>query len=132
MKIGEVAKLTGLSVKSIRYYHDINLVHGVKGENGYREYDTPQVNSLKFIHHCRELGFSLDDCRSLLDLKLDNLRDAEEVKALAREHLQEISQRIIKLQTLETQLSQLVKDCRGGAQPDCAILTGLSCSTTTN
>lgn len=126
MKIGEVAKLTGLSVKSIRYYHDINLVPAIRGENGYREYGSPQVDSLKFIHHCRELGFSLDDCRSLLDLKLDKLRDAEEVKALAREHLQQISQRIIKLQALETQLSQLVKDCRGGAQPDCAILTGLS------
>lgn len=126
MKIGEVSKLTSLSVKSIRYYHDIDLVPAIRGENGYREYGTLQVDSLKFIHHCRELGFSLDDCRSLLNLKLDKLRDAEEVKSLAREHLQQISQRIIKLQTLETQLSQLVKDCRGGAQPDCAILTGLS------
>ncbi|MBW8182390.1 MerR family DNA-binding protein [Shewanella nanhaiensis] len=126
MKIGEVAKLTGLSVKSIRYYHNIELVTALRGENGYREYAQPQLDSLKFINHCRELGFSLEDCRSLLQLKQNNLRDAEDVKSLAKAHLKQVSDRIIKLQTLETQLAHLVKSCHGGQQPDCAILKGLS------
>ncbi|NRD74775.1 MerR family DNA-binding protein [Shewanella sp. VB17] len=107
-------------------YHDIGLVSAVRGDNGYREYDTPQVSSLTFIHHCRDLGFSLLDCRSLLNLKLNQHRDAEDVKALAKEHLKQVSDKVIKLQILETQLAELVKSCQGGHQPDCAILNGLS------
>ncbi|SQH76003.1 HTH-type transcriptional regulator HmrR [Shewanella benthica] len=126
MKIGEVAKKTGLSIKSIRYYHDIGLICATRGENGYREYDQPQIDSLNFISHSRDLGFSLDDCRSLLDLKLNQDRDAEDVKRLAKTHLDMVSERITKLQALESQLKHLIKDCRGGHQPDCAILSGLS------
>ncbi|RTR38519.1 MerR family transcriptional regulator [Shewanella canadensis] len=126
MKIGEVAKETGLSIKSIRYYHDIGLICAARGENGYREYDQPQIESLKFIHHSRDLGFSLDDCRALLDLKLNSTRDAEDVKNLAKAHLELVSSRIIKLQALEAQLKHLVDDCCGGHQPDCSIISSLS------
>jgi len=126
MNIGEVAKQTGLSVKSIRYYHDIGLICAARGDNGYREYDKPQLESLHFIHRCRELGFSLEDCRALLELNQNNARDAEDVKQLAKTHLAQISDRIVKLQALETQLKQLINTCRGGHQPDCGILSGLS------
>lgn len=126
MKIGEVSRLTGLTVKSIRYYHDIGLICAARGENGYREYDKPQIESLKFINHCRDLGFSLDDCRSLLDLKMNQDRSAEDVKQLAKTHLKIVSDRVKKLKTLESQLKGLIKECRGGHQPDCAILSGLS------
>jgi len=61
MKIGEVAKQTGLSVKSIRYYHDIGLVCGGRNEAGYRVYRQQDIESLKFVHQCRDLGFSLED-----------------------------------------------------------------------
>ncbi|WP_299787884.1 MerR family DNA-binding protein [uncultured Shewanella sp.] len=126
MKIGEVAKETGLSVKSIRYYHDIGLICATRGDNGYREYGKSQVESLKFVHHCRELGFSLDDCRSLLVLKLNLARDAGDVKELAKAHLERVSERIVKLQALESQLKHLVEECRGGKQPDCSIISSLS------
>lgn len=126
MKIGHVAKATGLSVKSIRYYHDIGLVKGQRGSNGYREYNPSHVEALSFIHHCRSLGFTLDDCRALLDLKINQSRHAKDVKTLAKQHLTAISDKIVQLQILEQQLSHLVHDCEGGEQPNCAILTGLS------
>ncbi|WP_298769129.1 MerR family DNA-binding protein [uncultured Shewanella sp.] len=126
MKIGHVAKTTGLSVKSIRYYHDIGLVKGQRGTNGYREYTSSHVDALSFVHHCRSLGFTLDDCRALLDLKMDQSRQARDVKALAKQHLTAISNKIAQLTILEEQLSHLVHDCEGGEQPNCAILTGLS------
>ncbi|WP_299493762.1 MerR family DNA-binding protein [uncultured Shewanella sp.] len=125
MKIGEVAKATGLTVKSIRYYHDIGLVTGQRNINGYREYNDAHVEALSFIHHCRTLGFALDDCRALLDLKINQARHAKDVKALATQHLNAISEKITQLQILEMQLSSLVHDCEGGEQPNCAILTGL-------
>lgn len=126
MKIGDVAKATGLTVKSIRYYHDIGLVKGRRDMNGYRDYQTSHVEALSFIQHCRTLGFTLDDCRALLDLKLNQSRQAKDVKALAKQHLSAISDKISQLQILEQQLSHLVHDCEGGEQPNCAILTGLS------
>ncbi|MCL1139051.1 Cu(I)-responsive transcriptional regulator [Shewanella pneumatophori] len=126
MKIGEVAKLTGLSVKSIRYYHDIGLVVGQRGDNGYREYNQKSVESLEFIQHCRALGFTLDDSKALLELQNNTARNAADVKALAEHHLQDIETRISQLTELKAQLATLIHGCQGGNQPDCAILTGLS------
>ncbi|MCL1057776.1 Cu(I)-responsive transcriptional regulator [Shewanella gelidimarina] len=126
MKIGAVAKLTDLSVKSIRYYHDIGLVETRKNENGYREYSQAEVDALCFIQHCRALGFTLEDCKALLDLQQNTQRNAADVKALAQQHLDDIEQRIDQLSNLKQQLQHLIKDCQGGSQPNCAILKGLS------
>ncbi|QYJ87993.1 MerR family DNA-binding protein [Shewanella mesophila] len=132
MKIGEVAKQTGLSVKSIRYYHDIGLVCAERGANGYRSYGTAQIDELHFLHHCRELGFTLEDCRALLSLKSDKSRSAEDVKQIANIHLQEVNRRIAQLHNLKQQLSELIHACAGGEQPDCAILKELSAKSPTS
>ena len=126
IKIGDVAKRTGMTVKSIRYYHDIGLVIAQRNEVGYRVYRERDVAMLSFIHHCRELGFSIEDCKTLQRLKLNQSRDAEEVKQLAAGHLQQIEVRIEKLQQLKHQLEAMIHDCQGGAQPECAILSKLS------
>lgn len=126
IKIGEVAKQTGLSVKSIRYYHDIGLVCAERDANGYRSYNDAQIEELHFLHHCRELGFALEDCRTLLSLKSDKSRSAEDVKQIANIHLQEVNRRIAQLNSLKQQLSELIHACAGGEQPECAILKGLS------
>ncbi|MBV7316813.1 Cu(I)-responsive transcriptional regulator [Shewanella sp. NIFS-20-20] len=125
MKIGEVANKTGMSIKSIRYYHDIGLITAARGENGYRDYRDREVDALMFVHHCRHLGFSLDECRELLSLKQNQQRTAKEVKRLAREHLAEVNQRISQLTMLANELTQLVAQCRGDDGNDCFIINGL-------
>lgn len=125
MKIGDVAAQTGLSVKSIRYYHDIGLVKGQRGANGYREYQPQQVSALLFVQRCRELGFSIDECRDLLQLKHDPQRCAADVKRLASEHLTSLETKMQRLQQLHSELSALVAQCQGGNSPDCPILDGL-------
>lgn len=126
MKIGEVAKQTGLSVKSIRYYHDIGLVCGERNEAGYRVYRHQDIEALKFVHQCRDLGFSLEDCKSLLGLKGNESRNAEDVKQLTRTHLAYVEEQINKLQQLRAQLQHMVTQCQGGDQPHCAIIDSLS------
>ena len=126
MKIGEVAKHTGLSVKSIRYYHDIGLVCGERNEAGYRVYRHRDIESLKFVHQCRDLGFSLEDCKLLLGLRNNDSRNAEEVKQLTRNHLAYVEEQIGKLQNLRSQLQQMVSECQGGDQPQCAIIDSLN------
>ena len=126
MKIGEVAKHTGLSVKSIRYYHDIGLVCGERNEAGYRVYRHRDIESLKFVHQCRDLGFSLEDCKLLLGLRNNDSRNAEDVKQLTRNHLAYVEEQIGKLQNLRSQLQQMVSECQGGDQPHCAIIDSLN------
>ncbi|MEL4271352.1 MerR family transcriptional regulator [Shewanella xiamenensis] len=126
MKIGEVAKYTGLSVKSIRYYHDIGLVCGERNEAGYRVYRHRDIESLKFVHQCRDLGFSLEDCKLLLGLRNNDSRNAEDVKQLTRNHLAYVEDQIGKLQNLRSQLQQMVSECQGGEQPHCAIIDSLN------
>ncbi|MGI1945969.1 Cu(I)-responsive transcriptional regulator [Shewanella glacialipiscicola] len=126
MKIGEVAKQTGLSVKSIRYYHDIGLVCAERNQAGYRVYRHSDIEALKFVHQCRDLGFSLEDCKSLLGLKGNKSRNAEDVKQLTRTHLAYVEQQISKLQQLRAQLQHMVTQCQGGEQPHCAIIDSLS------
>lgn len=126
MKIGEVAKHTGLSVKSIRYYHDIGLVCGERNEAGYRVYRPRDIESLKFVHQCRDLGFSLEDCKLLLGLRNNDSRNAEDVKQLTRNHLAYVEEQIGKLQNLRSQLQQMVSECQGGDQPHCAIIDSLN------
>ncbi|GGZ10566.1 MULTISPECIES: Cu(I)-responsive transcriptional regulator [Shewanella] len=126
MKIGDVAKATGLSIKSIRYYHDIGLVQAERGDNGYREYNSSQLEALQFVQHCRELGFSIEECKDLLQLKHDPQRCASDVKRLASEHLKVLEQRMASLADLHAELSELVNQCHGGDSPDCPIIEGLS------
>ncbi|MPW27997.1 MerR family transcriptional regulator [Agarivorans sp. B2Z047] len=127
-KIGEVAKLSGLSVKTVRYYHDVGLVKAIKADNGYRYYRQEQVTHLRFLGNCRELGFSLLQSQQLLSLYVDKQRCASEVKAIATEHLTEIEQRIEQLQQLQQSLTSMVNCCRGDARPDCPIIDGLAAS----
>ncbi|WP_338592734.1 MerR family DNA-binding protein [Shewanella khirikhana] len=131
MKIGDVARVTGLSVKSIRYYHDIGLVTANRGDNGYRVYDKATLESLRFVHQCREMGFSIDECRSLLALQQNPARAAGEVKALAEVHLSTLADKIRRMQALHKQLGELVSQCQGGEQSNCPILASLATDTWT-
>ncbi len=126
MNIGDAAKATSLSPKTIRYYESINLVVGDRLTNGYRNYADAHIHKLRFVQRARGLGFSIDDCRALLSLYEDQNRASAEVKNIAKKHLQEIEAKISELQGLRETLSHLVAHCAGDHRPDCPIMDGLS------
>ncbi|BDY03113.1 MerR family DNA-binding protein [Ferrimonas sp. YFM] len=126
MKIGEVARETGLSVKAIRYYHDIGLVAAPRGDNGYRSYGRVQLAQLQFVARCKALGFSLEQCATLLALNGSERRTAAEVKAMASEQLGQVRDKLDQLRSLERRLSGLVGGCPGGAGAQCSILDTLN------
>ncbi|USD37763.1 MULTISPECIES: MerR family DNA-binding protein [Ferrimonas] len=126
MKIGQVARETGLSVKTIRYYHDIKLVEARRGDNGYREYQQSQLAQLQFVARCKALGFSLEQCAQLLSLNASEDRTAAAVKSVATEQLLVVQDKVRQLQQLERQLSTLVNACDGSDRPQCAILDSLN------
>ena len=68
MNIGEVSERSGLPPKTIRYYEDINLVRPLRSDNGYRSFRESDIHKLAFLGRARALGFSIEDCRTLLSL----------------------------------------------------------------
>lgn len=126
MKIGEVAKRCGLSVKTVRYYHDIGLVKADRLANGYRSYGQRQLDQLRFLGNCRKIGFSLEQCEQLLSLYVDRNRASADVKKIAAAHLDEIESRLAQLSQLRDSLHQLMDCCAGDDHPDCPILDSLA------
>lgn len=126
MNIGEVAEASGLPAKTIRYYEDIGLVRPLRSENGYRDFREVDVHKLAFLNRARSLGFSIEDCRTLLSLYEDRDRASADVKAVAEEHLARIERKIEELQSLRSTLVHLVSSCHGDRRPDCPILDGLA------
>ncbi len=131
MNIGEVARLSGLPAKTIRYYENIGLVEPARTENGYRDFCREDLHKLSFLGRARSLGFSIDDCRILMGLYEDRSRTSAEVKKVARGHLERIDQKINELAQMRQTLSELVAKCAGDDRPDCPILADLSSSTET-
>ena len=127
MNIGNAAKLSGLTVKSVRYYSDIGLVKPLTNEkNGYRDYSHNDVAKLGFVGKARKFNFSIRECRDLLSLYEDKNRSSMEVKKLTLEKINEIDQKLNELSNLREQLSHLADTCQGNGRPDCPILEELS------
>ncbi len=126
MNIGDVATRSGLPSKTIRYYEDIGLVKPLRSANGYRTFRDSDVHKLAFLGRARALGFSIEDCRSLIKLYEDTGRESAEVKHIAEEHLTRIDSKIAELAEMRATLATLVHACAGDDRPDCPILADLA------
>lgn len=126
MNIGTVSDRSGVPAKTIRYYEDIGLITPLRAANGYRSFRETDLHKLAFLGRARALGFSIEDCRTLLALYEDETREAAQVKALAQEHLTAIDAKIAQLQSMRDTLAHLVHCCTGDRRPNCPILDDLS------
>lgn len=127
MNIGDAAKSSGVSAKMIRHYESVGLFpEAVRTEAGYRQYGEREVNTLRFIRHSRDLGFSIEQIRELLGLWQNRKRPSRQVKALAEAHLRELDAKLSELQTMRAALEHLVSCCSGDERPDCPIIEGLA------
>ena len=124
--IGELAARSGCKVPTIRYYEDIGLVEPQRSANGYRSFRQSDVHKLAFLGRARALGFTIEDCRSLLKLYADTERASAEVKQIAEEHLDRIDRKIAELTEMRATLSHLVDACAGDHRPNCPILADLA------
>lgn len=125
MNIGDAAICCGLPAKTIRYYEEVGLVKPLRDANGYRSFRDTDLHKLDFLGRARSLGFSIDDCRNLLQLYEDESRTSAEVKEIARDHLQQIERKITDLNEMRGALSTLINACAGDNRPDCPILESL-------
>ena len=126
MNIGDAAGASGVSAKMIRHYESVGLLPRVgRTQAGYRQYADKDVSVLRFIRHCRDLGFSLDWIRELLDLWQNRRRSSRQVKSLAQAHIAELDEKLKELQQMKATLEHLVRCCHGDDRPDCPIIETL-------
>ena len=126
MNIGKASKLSELTVKAVRYYHNIGLVKPHQNMfSGYREYNEEDVLKLKFVGKAQKFNFSIDECRELLSLYENKSRPSKDVKK-SLEKISQIDEKLKQLQNLKNELSYLADNCHGDDRPNCPILDALS------
>lgn len=126
MKRGELAASSGCNAETIRYYEKIGLIPKPRrAANGYRDYDEQHEERLHFVQRGRELGFTIDDLKSLLRLVDRNAVSCHEVKNMAAEHLQSVQGKIDHLKRMEAILSETIAACSGDDVPECPLIESL-------
>jgi Cu(I)-responsive transcriptional regulator len=126
VNIGQAAQLSGISPKMLRHYEGMGLLGDVqRTEGNYRQYTEADVHTLRFIRRARDMGFTLDQIRDLVNLWHNRRRSSETVKRIAEHHIGELDQRIAALQAMRRTLQDLVQRCPGNQRPDCPILDDL-------
>ena len=126
MNIGQASEQSGLPTKTIRYYEEIGLLRPARRGNGFRDYGERDIHELRFVARARGLGFTIEECRHLLDLYRDKSRASAEVREAVGEHLTVIRAKIDELRTMEQALTKLMNMCAGDHRPECPILDELS------
>jgi MerR family mercuric resistance operon transcriptional regulator len=121
--IGELSRLTGVNIETIRYYEKIELLPApMRTHGGHRLYGLRERRTLAFIRRARELGFTLDEIRALLDLGGPGRASCAEVKAISAHHLDDIRAKIADLKKLERLLASTIAKCSGRKVPECPII----------
>lgn len=126
MNIGAAASESGLSSKMIRYYERIDLIPpSGRTRSGYRVYRENDVQVLRFIHHARDLKFPVEQIRTLLALWREPNRPDDEVRAIAKSHIDALNARIATLQVMRDALSYLAEHCNDRELPPGPLLDDL-------
>lgn len=127
MNISDVAKKTGLTSKTIRFYEEKGLLTAPRrGENGYRCYNGHHVEELTLLRQARQVGFNLDECRELVALFNDPRRHSADVKARTLHKVSDIERQIEELKQMRQRLLDLAAQCPGDSGADCPIITQLA------
>ena len=125
--IGTLSTRSGVNIETIRYYERIDLLaKPSRSSGGYRVYRSADVDRLAFIRRARELGFSLDEVRLLLDLADQKSKSCRRVHDIAVDHLSEVRAKISDLRRMERVLTTLVTACARGTMPACPLLETLA------
>ena len=125
--IGDLARATATKVETIRYYERTGLLPPPPRTAGnYRAYGQHHLGRLSFIRRARDLGFSIEQVKALLDLADQRERSCDAVDTIAREHLSEVERKLADLTALRRELTTLIGQCRHGTVAECRIIEVLA------
>jgi MerR family transcriptional regulator, mercuric resistance operon regulatory protein len=124
--IGALSARTGCNIETIRYYERIGLMPPApRSGGGHRLYGDMQARRLGFIRRTRQLGFTLDEVRTLLRLVDGGRYTCARVKRITVHHLDDIRRKIADLRTIERALKAMATRCDGGTVPKCPVIDAL-------
>jgi MerR family copper efflux transcriptional regulator len=128
LTIGQVAKLAGVGVETIRFYERQGLLlQAGRKDSGYRQFSDDAVARLRFIRRAKELGFSLKEVRELLDIQQNPNASRADVKRHAQARLGDIEAKIRDLERMMKALKTVTDACSGhGPLDGCPILDALN------
>lgn len=104
LKIGEVAKQTGVAVGALRYYESLGLIQSERGENSYRYYAPEMVQQVQFVKKAQSLGFSLEDVGEVLTVHHQGDVPCEFVQSLLQEKIQQLEVQIQQMNAFKAEL----------------------------
>ena len=128
LTIGHVARRAGVRIETVRFYEREGLLNrpARSPSSGYRLYEEEVVARLQFILRAKELGFTLNEVKELLSLRLDPGTSCEDVKARAEAKIADIEDKIGTLRRMRTALLRLTRACcETGGGAECPILDAL-------
>ena len=126
LTIGRLAARTGVNIETIRYYERIGMIPPPpRSAGGQRRYEESHLRRLAFVRRCRELGFPLDEIRTLLALVDGGSYSCTEVRNMTVRQLEAVRRRIADLRVMERTLDTMAAACAGGSVPDCPIVDAL-------
>jgi MerR family transcriptional regulator, mercuric resistance operon regulatory protein len=123
--IGALSAAAGTQVTTIRYYERIGLMpRPDRTPGGHRNYSSDHLRRLTFIRRAREMGFKVEEIRTLLALAQSPATCCSELQQLATAHLGRIREAIERLTALEATLVRAVDQCSGTSCPVLELLEG--------
>jgi MerR family mercuric resistance operon transcriptional regulator len=127
LKRAELANSTGCNIETIRYYEKTGMMpNPPRTAAGARVYDDSHVSRLRFILRARELGFSIEEIRGLLELVDGGTQTCAEVKERTERHLADVRAKIADLRGIEKVLAATASKCSGDSVPTCPVLEALA------
>ncbi len=128
IKIGELAKRTGATVETIRYYEkEALLPEPTRSSGNYRLYNDEHMERLQFVLHCRSLDMTLDEVRILLGYWDEPSTECGNVNDLLDEHIRAVATRMNELAQLKQHLIALRQKCMSESTAEsCGILNTLA------
>jgi MerR family transcriptional regulator, mercuric resistance operon regulatory protein len=125
-KTGDVAKLVGINIETLRYYERIGLVSSPSRTNGgHRTYSDDDIRKLAFIKRGRELEFSIEEIRALLDLATPEKFSCERVQELASARLKAVREKLALLREAESVLAAALEKCPATPVNSCPVINEL-------
>lgn len=116
LPIGEVAATTNVSVSAVRYYEDIGVISAAARVGGKRRFDADTIARVSFVRRAQEVGFSLEEIRSILDDEHGGWGE------LVDDKLAELHARRDRLDTMISMLAE-IRDCGCEAVASCPLVT---------
>jgi len=126
-KIGEVARRADVNKDTVRYYEERELIPKPdRRRSGYRIFTWRHIDQIKFIKRAQQLGFTLNEIKELLELRMDEETSCSEIRKEAQAKYQDVSKKIEDLRRIKKTLTDLIDSCsKAGPVGDCPILEAL-------